>query len=64
MTDIGVASFAITIVCVPSVTLWAGGGAALRQFLADAVRARWFNRGMAALLVASTGPILFGALGA
>ena len=48
---------AITLPCVAA---WAAMGAGLRRWLADPVRLRWFNVGMAAALVASLWPVLRG----
>jgi len=49
---------AFVIVNVPSVSTWAGFGVALRGFLADPVRLRWFNIVMGLLLLASVWPML------
>ena len=46
------------IVNVPSVSTWAGFGSALRQWLSDPFRLKWFNITMALLLVASLWPML------
>ncbi|WP_117191701.1 LysE family translocator [Rhizobium terrae] len=43
---------------LPSVAVWAGFGAALRNFLSDPVRLKWFNIAMGLLLVASLWPLL------
>jgi threonine/homoserine/homoserine lactone efflux protein len=51
-------AFAFAIVNLPSVSTWAGFGMALRGFLSDPVRLRWFNIVMALLLVASLWPML------
>ncbi len=51
-------AFAFAIVNLPSVSAWAGFGVALRGFLADPVRLKWFNIAMALLLVASLWPML------
>lgn len=42
----------------PCVSTWAGFGVALRNFLSDPVRLKWFNIAMALLLVASLYPML------
>jgi threonine/homoserine/homoserine lactone efflux protein len=47
-----------TVVTVFSVVAWAAFGAALRGWLADPVRLKWFNRTMGALLVLSLWPML------
>jgi threonine/homoserine/homoserine lactone efflux protein len=49
---------AFAIVNFPSVSTWAGFGSALRQWLSDPVRLKWFNISMALLLVASLWPML------
>jgi threonine/homoserine/homoserine lactone efflux protein len=43
---------------VPSVSTWAGFGSALREWLSDPLRLKWFNITMAALLVLSLWPML------
>lgn len=43
---------------VPSVSTWAGFGSALRDWLSDPVRLKWFNITMAVLLVLSLWPML------
>ena len=49
---------AFAIVNFPSVSTWAGFGSALRQWLSEPVRLKWFNITMALLLVASLWPML------
>ncbi|OWV78363.1 lysine transporter LysE [Rhizobium sp. R634] len=49
---------AFAVVNVPSVSTWAGFGSALRDWLSDPVRLKWFNITMAVLLVASLWPML------
>jgi threonine/homoserine/homoserine lactone efflux protein len=49
---------AFAIATIPCVTAWAGFGSALRSWLADPVRLKWFNITMAVLLVASLWPML------
>ena len=49
---------AFTLVNLPSVSVWAGFGTALRGFLADPVRLKWFNIGMGLLLAATLWPML------
>lgn len=53
-----IVSLAFGAVNLPSVSSWAGFGMALRGFLADPVRLRWFNIVMAVLLVLSLVPML------
>ncbi|TGV13223.1 LysE family translocator [Mesorhizobium sp. M8A.F.Ca.ET.173.01.1.1] len=49
---------AFTVVNLPSVSVWAGFGTALRGFLSDAVRLKWFNIAMGVLLAATLWPML------
>lgn len=49
-------AFALTN--MPSVSTWAGFGSAMRSWLSDPVRLKWFNISMAVLLVASLWPML------
>ncbi|NMG41347.1 LysE family transporter [Chelativorans sp. ZYF759] len=51
-------SIAFTLVNFPSVSIWAGFGTAMRGFLADPVRLKWFNIAMGLLLAASLWPML------
>lgn len=51
-------SVAFALVNVPCVSTWAGFGVALRGFLADPARLKWFNVVMGLLLVASLWPML------
>ena len=51
-------ALAFAVVNVPSVSTWAGFGVALRGFLADPARLRWFNIAMGLSLVASLWPML------
>jgi threonine/homoserine/homoserine lactone efflux protein len=46
------------IVNLPSVSVWAGFGTALRGFLSDPVRLKWFNIVMGLLLAATLWPML------
>ena len=46
------------LVNVPSVSTWAGFGSALRQWLSEPSRLKWFNITMAVLLVISLWPML------
>jgi threonine/homoserine/homoserine lactone efflux protein len=43
---------------IPSVAIWAGFGTAMRRFLVDPFRLKWFNISMAALLALSLWPLL------
>lgn len=47
-----------TIVNLPSVSVWTGFGMALRGFLADPARLRWFNIAMGLALAATLWPML------
>ena len=49
---------AFAVVNVPSVSTWAGFGVALRGFLADPARLKWFNIAMGVLLTATLVPML------
>lgn len=51
-------SIAFAIVNLPSVSTWAGFGTALRGFLSDPVRLKWFNIAMGVLLAATLWPML------
>ncbi|MBB4195535.1 threonine/homoserine/homoserine lactone efflux protein [Rhizobium aethiopicum] len=53
-----IVGLAFAVVNVPSVSTWAGFGSALREWLSDPVRLKWFNITMAVLLVASLWPML------
>ncbi|MEQ8297167.1 MAG: LysE family translocator [Nitratireductor sp.] len=49
---------AFGLVNVPCVSSWAGFGVALRRFLADPARLKWFNIAMGLLLAATLWPML------
>ena len=51
-------AIAFGLVNLPSVSVWAGFGQALRGFLADPVRLKWFNVAMGLLLAATLWPML------
>jgi threonine/homoserine/homoserine lactone efflux protein len=51
-----VAAFAV--VNLPSILAWVGFGMALRTFLSDPVRLKWFNIAMGVLLAATLWPLL------
>ncbi|AZO13188.1 MULTISPECIES: LysE family translocator [unclassified Mesorhizobium] len=51
-------SAAFAIVNFPSVSVWAGFGTALRGFLSDPTRLKWFNIAMGLLLAATLWPML------
>ncbi|RJG44647.1 MULTISPECIES: LysE family translocator [unclassified Mesorhizobium] len=51
-------SVAFALVNLPSVSSWAGFGMALRGFLSDPVRLKWFNIAMGVLLAATLWPML------
>ncbi|MBB3217939.1 threonine/homoserine/homoserine lactone efflux protein [Ochrobactrum sp. RC6B] len=51
-------STAFAIVNLPSVSVWAGFGTLLRNWLSDPARLKWFNLVMALLLVLSLWPML------
>jgi threonine/homoserine/homoserine lactone efflux protein len=47
-----------TAVGLPSVSVWAAFGVALRGFLSDPIRLKWFNIAMGVLLAATLWPML------
>ena len=49
---------AFALVNLPSVSSWAGFGTALRGFLSDPVRLKWFNIVMGGLLVLTLWPMI------
>ncbi|MFN3546441.1 MAG: LysE family translocator [Mesorhizobium sp.] len=49
---------AFALVNLPSVSVWAGFGTALRGWLSDSARLRWFNLAMGLLLAATLWPML------
>lgn len=49
---------AFALVNLPSVSVWAGFGTALRGWLSDPARLRWFNLAMGLLLAATLWPML------
>ena len=51
-------SMAFALVNLPSVSVWAAFGMALREFLSHPVRLKWFNIAMGALLAATLWPLL------
>ncbi len=53
-----IVGLAFALVNVPSVSTWAGFGSALRDWLSDPVRLKWFNITIALLLVLSLWPML------
>lgn len=53
-----IVAVAFALVNLPSVSTWAGFGVALRGFLADPVRLKWFNIAMGAALAISLWPML------
>ncbi|MBX3576897.1 MAG: LysE family translocator [Rhizobiaceae bacterium] len=56
--SVGFVALAFVAVNVPSVSTWAGFGVALRQFLSEPARLKWFNIAMGLLLVATLWPML------
>lgn len=51
-------ALAFGVVNLPSVSVWAGFGTALRGFLSDPARLKWFNIAMGLLLAATLWPML------
>lgn len=58
LVSVLIVGLAFAAVNVPSVSTWAGFGSALREWLSDPVRLKWFNITMAVLLVLSLWPML------
>ncbi|MBB3308976.1 threonine/homoserine/homoserine lactone efflux protein [Rhizobium sp. BK196] len=58
MISVLLVGLAFAAVNVPSVSTWAGFGSALREWLSDPARLKWFNITMAVLLVLSLWPML------
>ena len=56
--SVALVAIAFTVVNLPSVSGWAGFGTALRGFLSDPVRLKWFNIAMGVLLAATLWPML------
>lgn len=56
--SIVVVGMAIATVGLPCVSVWAGFGTALRAWLSDPLRLRWFNAAMGVALVLSLWPML------
>ena len=56
--SVAIVVLVFTLVGLPSVSTWAGFGVALRGFLADPVRLKWFNIAMGLLLAATLWPML------
>ena len=56
--SVALVAIAFTVVNLPSVSVWAGFGTALRGFLSDPVRLKWFNIAMGVLLAATLWPML------
>ena len=56
--SVALISFAFAVVNLPSVAVWAGFGTALRGFLSDPIRLKWFNIAMGVLLAATLWPML------
>lgn len=58
LLSVSIVSLAFALVNFPSVSVWAGFGVALRRFLSDPARLKWFNIAMGVLLVATLLPML------
>ncbi|CDX29854.1 conserved membrane hypothetical protein [Mesorhizobium plurifarium] len=56
--SVALISIAFAVVNLPSVSVWAGFGTALRGFLSDPARLKWFNIAMGLLLAATLWPML------
>lgn len=59
VVEIGLIAVLFGLVCLPNGAVWALFGRAIAGFLADDTQRRWFNIGMAVLLVVSALPGLF-----
>lgn len=58
LTGVVIISVLFAVINLPCVSLWAGCGSLIRQWLDDPARQRWFDRAMAVLLLASLYPML------
>ena len=58
LRNVAIAALILAVIAVPCVTLWAAAGTLLRRVLEEPGRARIFNLTVAALLVATTIPML------
>jgi len=56
--SVAIVVVAFTLVNLPSVSVWAGFGMAMRGFLADPARLKWFNIAMGGPLAATIWPML------
>lgn len=56
--SIWIVAAAFALVNLPSVSSWAGFGTAMRGFLSDPARLRWFNMAMGVLLVLTLWPMI------
>jgi len=56
--SVALVAVAFAAVNLPSVSSWAGFGTALRGFLSDPLRLKWFNIAMGVLLAATLWPML------
>ncbi len=57
VASVAAIALAFAIVNLPSILAWVGFGVALRTFLSDPVRLKWFNLAMGALLAATLWPL-------
>ena len=58
IVSIALVAVVFPLINLPSVSVWAGFGMALRGFLADPLRLKWFNIAMGVLLAATLWPML------
>lgn len=56
--SVALVAVAFALVNLPSVSTWAGFGVALRGFLSDPVRLKWFNIAMGVTLAATLWPMM------
>ena len=58
MVTVLLIALAFAIVNIPSVSIWAGFGSVLREWLSHPLQLKWFNISLAILLVLSLWPML------
>lgn len=58
-TSLAVLVLIFAAVNIPTISIWAMSGTALRLFLGQGNRVVWFNHAMAALLLAAMAPVIF-----
>jgi threonine/homoserine/homoserine lactone efflux protein len=58
LLSVFVIAFLFSLIAIPTLGVWIGFGVALRGFLSDPARLKWFNIAMGLLLAATIWPIL------